>query len=221
LRYFNLHTHSSAERHSISIQNVHSSFLHVPATGYYSIGVHPWYLNEETVRDQMRELRIAIDQPNILAIGECGLDRMTTADFELQKRYFIEQIKIANDVSKPLIVHCVRAHEDALHILKKYNNRVPVLFHGYNKDLDLAEKIIAAGHYLSFGHSLLSSAINQEVFKALPLERTFLENDDSSLSIEQVYAEATRIKEVDVNLLLHQIHQTAQAVFGRNFLENE
>ena len=219
--YFNLHTHSAGDSHSISIQNVHSSFLHVPATGYYSIGVHPWYLNEETVRDEMRELRIAIDQHNILAIGECGLDRMSTSDFELQKRYFIEQIKIAKDVSKPLIVHCVRAHEESLHILKTYNNLVPVLFHGYNKTLELAEKIVAAGHYLSFGHSLLSSAINQEVFKAIPSERIFLENDDSSLSIEQVYSEAARIKDVDVNLLLHHIHQNAQVVFGRNFLENE
>src|SRR5690606_12217395 len=78
-----------------------------PSAGLFSAGIHPNYIsdhNEETIK----WLYETAQNENCVAIGECGLDGLLSIDFQLQKEIFHRQILIANEVNKPVIIHCVR-----------------------------------------------------------------------------------------------------------------
>ena len=79
-------------------------------------------------------LKIFSKTDSVLAIGECGLDKACDTNFKLQQQVFTTQVNWANEIKKPLIIHCVRAYGEVLSLLQKNNNKVPVIFHGFNKN---------------------------------------------------------------------------------------
>ena len=66
-----------------------------------------------------------------IAIGECGVDRAIETSIELQQTIFEQQIELAEQVQKPLIIHCVKAFDILLFLKKKYKITVPIIVHGY------------------------------------------------------------------------------------------
>jgi TatD DNase family protein len=219
MHYIDIHTHySDVSPGSTAIVNVSSDFVHIAATGHFSAGLHPWYLNEENTPSQFKELETAAEYPNLLAIGECGLDKVCDTGMEQQQLWFVRQIRLAEHVHKPLIIHCVRAFEETLKILKDHPAGVPVIFHGFNKSSELAVRILAAGHYLSFGHHLQQER-TAAVFSKIPLERVFLETDDSGHSISYIYRLAANIRCMELSELADRITRNAVTVFGTAILE--
>jgi TatD DNase family protein len=172
---------------------VHEHFDKLYPQSNYSTGIHPWYIDAANSNWQLDRMKIASQASNVLAIGECGLDRLCSVDFRLQEKVFIEQIAWANEIAKPLIIHCVKAHREALALLKEHNRTVPVIFHGFNNNEDIASSIIQSRCYLSFGKSLFNPNL-EKVFAGIFNERLFLETDDSDHTIESIYAQAARIK---------------------------
>ena len=145
--YIDIHTHKQHSK-TASIVNCLSNFSQLPASGFYSVGIHPWYINKETEK-QFIELTAISQQAKVLAIGECGLDKVCKTDFALQQPYFIKQIQLAHTLHKPLIIHCVRAYNEVMQILAQQKVQVPVIFHGFNKKNNaLAQELIAKGYYL-------------------------------------------------------------------------
>ena len=216
--YIDIHTHKQTSL-SVSIVNCFNNFSQLPAGGFYSVGIHPWYINTETEK-QFIELTQVSKQVNVIAIGECGLDKVCKTDFALQQLYFIKQIQLANTVHKPLIIHCVRAYHEIIQTLEEQKVQVPVIFHGFNKNKVLAQSLITKGYYLSFGRHLLNTAV-AETFKTLPLEQVFLETDDSEMEIEEIYKAAAAIKNIDVATLCKQVTQNALLVFNVNFTTDD
>jgi TatD DNase family protein len=194
---------------------VHSRFLEIGDKQFYSLGMHPWYIAPSSAETELKELRDAIVKPNVLAIGECGLDRVCEIDFELQKQYFIKQIELANEIRKPLIIHCVRAFDEVLHLLKQHHISVPVIFHGFNKNEKVASQILKQGYLLSFGQKLMFES-NATVFKSTPINRLFLETDDGGVAIEEVYRIAAEIKGISIEEMQEQIQKNTILVFGEN-----
>jgi TatD DNase family protein len=131
----------------------------------------------------------------------------------LQQQLFTAQIQLANQLQKPLIIHCVRAYEEVQHLLQQQHNAVPVIFHGFNKNAVLAQQLISKGYYLSFGKAVLQDAM-QEVLRAVPRDKIFFETDDSDYSIETIYTAAATALQIDINSLSLQIQKNAAAVFG-------
>lgn len=214
----NIHTHCAAEKDSWSIQNLYNNFERIFDIGKYSIGLHPWHIQEETWKAQIVSLKEYCEHKNVLAIGECGLDKVCNTDFMLQQIAFAEQIIWANQINKPLIIHCVKAWEEVFRLLRKPNHHVPVIFHGFNGKLSIAQQIIHQGYYLSFGKGLSSSRL-QQVLATIPLNRIFFETDDADISIETIYQTAATALQIDINSLSLQINKNAADVFGANFLE--
>lgn len=208
----NIHSHSPAAVQEFALQNCHENFSRVTAPGFYSIGLHPWYIQAATWQHELDEIKIFLERDNVLALGECGLDRVCETDFELQKKVFAAQVTLANACNKPLIIHSVRSQEDVLRILKQIPAAVPVIFHGFNKKLSVAQSILQAGHWLSFGKAILHPGM-KEVFEATALNKIFLETDDASISIECIYAAAASIKNIHMDELSLQIEQNFQLVF--------
>lgn len=211
--FINIHSHFPASPNVWTVQNLYQHFDQVAIPGNYSIGLHPWYLKKETVAADIKELQKWSVQPNVLAIGECGLDRVCSTDFLLQKDIFLKQVEWANELQKPLIIHCVKAHEDVLQLLSKHQNKVPVIFHGFNKTKELALKIICKGYYVSLGKDLQHQRL-REVITALSPEKIFLETDDSETGIEKIYTLAADALQISQDSLSLQLQKNAAAVFG-------
>jgi len=211
--FINIHSHHKAAENQFVIQNLSNNFEKKQEPGYYSAGLHPWYIDDGKWQQQFDVLKKISLQDNIIAIGECGLDRICRTDYTLQKEAFLAQLFLANEIKKPLIIHSVRAHEEILQLLKTKNNTVPVIFHGFNKNIILAKKILDAGHWISFGKALISSKLH-EVFLEIPGDRYFLETDDAAFSIEQVYDSATAIKKISLEALDLQLRKNVQQVFN-------
>jgi TatD DNase family protein len=209
MHYINIHTHQPPQQNEQAIQNLYNNFYKVEQPGFYSIGLHPWYLNADW-KTAFETLQHYASHPYVKAIGECGLDKLTETDFALQQEVFALQIELSNQVNKPLIIHCVKAFEEVLQLLKQA--KVPVVFHGFNKSKELALHIINAGHYLSFGKALEQQHM-QQVLKELPIEKIFLETDDASVSIASIYKTAAQVFSIDEESLSLQLQQNA-AIFN-------
>ena len=123
--FFDVHTHTATKG---GILNVFPT-QEVSKDQLFSVGIHPWHLSD--LDHQKQSLQTLALNSNCLAIGECGLDRFCDSDFNLQKEVFDFQIDLANQINKPLIIHCVKAFETVLPMLKKV--KVPVILHGFNQ----------------------------------------------------------------------------------------
>ncbi len=217
MRYINIHSHTgTTEDGVIAIQSLYSGFDHIPANGFFSLGLHPWYLPH----NWQSEFKCVVNKSslkNVVAIGECGLDKITDADFELQKEVFAAHIELAIEIKKPLVIHCVKAYEEIMVMLKNFNNRIPVIFHGFNKNKALADRLLEKGYYLSFGKAVGKEKV-KEYFASMPLEKIFLETDDE-VRIEEVYNWAADAMNISTNSLSLQLNKNAEKVFGITSIE--
>jgi TatD DNase family protein len=212
----NIHTHTTPSSDEWAIQNLYDNFASIGETGYYSIGLHPWYISMDWPA-QFELLKRYSIRKNVIAIGETGLDKICKTDWQLQKEVFVAQIQLANFLQKPLIIHCVRAWDEVLEKLKNEKVSVPVIFHGFNKNWLLAKRITDTGYYLSFGKALQQTRV-QGVLKQVPLSKVFLETDDAAIEIETIYNLAAQALSIEVNVLSLQIQQNVKTVFGNSFL---
>ncbi len=154
------------------------------------------------------------DDECVVAIGECGLDRICQTDFAVQIQSFEAQIALAVRVNKPLIIHCVRAWDEVFRMLK--NVAVPVVFHGFNKGPAVLEQICAMGYYVSFGSALLNPESNaRKHFPFVPMHRIFLETDIAEVTIETLYAEAANLRNCKVEDVILQLETNFHTVFRK------
>ncbi len=191
-KYIDIHTHQKENRENIfSLHNINpEDFIQLPDNreSYFSTGIHPWHINEK-VEESINILKKIAFNPHIIAIGETGLDKLCSVNFELQKEIFICQIDIAKEAGKPLVIHCVKAWNEIQQILKEMRFNMPVIFHGFRGKPQLAADLLKTGYYLSFG-----KLFNRESLQITPLDRLFLETDDNDFLIEEIYHPVADIK---------------------------
>ena len=217
--YINVHSHQTETIAGIlTVQNLYKNFPSVTSGGYFSVGLHPWFLNEETWTDEFEEVKKWSSDQHVLAIGEAGLDKVCETDKELQQKVFAAHIQWANEIQKPLIVHCVRAHAEVMQLLTIHQNKMPVIFHGFNKSKELALQLTSHGYYLSFGKAIEKSSI-AEVMTAVPKKQLFLETDKSDISIQQLYTLAASAFQIQEDSFSLQLQTNAVAVFGAAILQ--
>lgn len=189
--------------------NFYENFEQSNTVPYCSLGLHPWYL-ENADRD-FKILKSLSGQKNVLAIGECGLDKVSETDWQLQESVFQKQIALANDMQKPLIIHCVRAHNECVKILAAA--KVPVIFHGFNRNTNIAQLLLDKGFYLSIGAVIFRTDF-ETIFKELPIDKIFFETDDKTdVSIASIYKRAAEIKNIALESLILQVETNFQKVF--------
>ena len=146
---------------------------------YAAVGSHPDAADEvdEAVLEQYRQLVYA--NPKIKAIGEIGLDyHYEDIPRELQKKAFRAQMKLAEELKLPVIVHEREAHADALEILNEFPT-VTGVFHCYSGSAEMAKELVKRGWYIGFTGVLTFKNAKKavEVAKILPNDRLVLETD--------------------------------------------
>ena len=155
----------------------------------FSAGIHPWAAGHVDLLASIGYLRTA----PIVAVGEIGLDYAIDTTHDLQKEVFEAQLSIAGQRKLPVIIHCVRAHNDVLSTLKEYDLKT-VIFHGYIGSPEQTETIIERGCYLSFDERSLASPKTVESLRSAPLDRIFAETDDSEVPVSVIYKRIAELR---------------------------
>lgn len=220
LPYINIHSHQQGQPGDWTIINLHQDWKQAIHEKQCSIGLHPWYLQADRWQSEWTEIQNLSTLPQVLALGECGLDRLCQIDWTLQITAFKTQLSWANEIRKPVIIHSVRAYEDILQLIRQLSVTIPCIFHGFNKNVHTARKIIEAGHYLSFGKAILQPSM-AAVLSTIPDDRFFLETDDSQVSIRDIYHHAASARSIHLNSLILQQHTNFSTVFGRIPIPNK
>lgn len=214
MSYFNLHTHRYSNTPEV-VELVNQYPWDFDATvPQYSIGIHPWYIEESRVVADLKTIDEKLGLSECWALGECGLDKRIEIPMPLQIAVFEQQIALAETHQKPLVLHLVAAYREMLEIKHRLQITVPVILHGFSKNEQVAQQLLAHGCYLSFGKYLLRNPELKSVFQAVPNDRFFLETDTIEESLEEVYALAADYKGITVGELQAITMANRRKVFG-------
>ena len=116
----------------------------VPQTeGWYSVGIHPWYIASfaASLNDSKARFEELLDHPQVLAVGEAGLDKLAEAPLTLQIEVFEYQARLAEEANKPLIIHLVKAVDELLKLKQKIQQKVKVNVDKKQKEYMLREQM--------------------------------------------------------------------------------
>jgi TatD DNase family protein len=183
---------------------------------FYSMGLHPWHVDKESLNDDIEIVRKFSMHPQILAIGETGLDKSIKIPFDIQLQAFQKQIEIASKVNKPMIIHCVRAYNEVFELKMKSGIRKPWMIHWFNASKEMGLQLIEKGFYLSFGHMLFNEKSKAyKTFQLIPLEKIFFETDDAGYNIDEIYVRASQLLSISLKDLELRIEQNFNNFFGR------
>lgn len=143
--------------------------------GYiYSVGIHPWHVSQAT-DEQWGLLERLAERPDVVAIGEAGLDKLCDTPWNEQVEAFYRHIVISERLAKPLIIHNVRANQEILDAHSKFRPVQPWVIHGFRGKPQLAEMFLRRGIYLSFG-----AEYNLATLAVVPPDRLLRESDESA-----------------------------------------
>lgn len=159
---------------------------------YYSCGISPNDIpqTEEELWKKLEEIKKIANQKHkkLVAIGEIGLDYYWNKEnMDLQKLAFIEQIKLANELNLPIIIHTREAVADTIDILKNKQKSINTgIFHCCPLNRELVKEALKLGYYISFAGPITfkNSKNASEIIEMVPLDKILIETDSPYLSPE-------------------------------------
>jgi TatD DNase family protein len=204
LPFVDIHTHTLKSGDNL-IQIVNLDLNQpCPKHGFFSYGIHPWALDnvDFQIEEALSLLEARLQSPNVLALGEAGLDKIHKASFERQVAVFERQIELSEALQKPMILHDVRSHNEIIALRKKHKAVQPWIVHGFSGTEQDIKQLIGQGIYLSVGESLLhpERRIHKSI-KFIDLDYLFLETDMAEIGVEKVYETAANLLEMDMSAL--------------------
>ena len=156
----------------------------------FSVGIHPWYISENYHSD-LQMLKNHASNKRVVLIGECGLDKNSKTTASIQIQVFKAQVKLSEELQKPLIIHCVGYFNELLTIKKDMNPQQLWIVHGFRGKPQLATQLLKAGCALSFGEKY-----NEDSVRVTPIEKLYIETDESTVSIETIYRKIAVVKAI-------------------------
>ena len=179
---------------------------------FYSVGIHPWH-SQEVTPSVLNALETAAQHPQVLAIGETGLDALRGASLEAQMELFRKHIALAEQLGKALIIHMVRTSQQVLKAWHESQRSVPWVIHGMRGNPRVAQPLIDAGFYLSFG-----SRFNPATVAATPLDRLLIEtDDDADITIHDVAQAIAQAHGITIQELIDAIRHLDCVLFKQCF----
>ena len=218
-KFINLHTHQF-----LNLSDVIAVVNQYPwefnnSIPNYSIGIHPWYIDENRLELDLNTISEKLQLSDCLALGECGLDKRIETPMELQTVVFKRQLELVKQTDKPIILHCVAAFEEVIAIKKELKVENPMIIHGFSKNKQVANSLLKNGFYLSFGKYLLRSrnigTELEKVFKFAPENKILLETDTGEESIYEVYEKAAVIRGISVEKMKAIVFQNYSNIFKK------
>lgn len=196
---------------------------------YSMVGIYP--SEAKTYSQQVEEKMIQYAKnPKVVAIGEIGLDYYWDKSFvQLQKEVFIKQIKLANRLNLPIVVHDREAHKDCFDILKEHNKGSKILFHCFSGSTEFMQECTKQGWSIALGGVVtFKNAVKmKDVAREISLDKLVLETDAPYLTpvpfrgkenkpayIRYVAEEIARIRGVSLEEIIDITTKNAEEFFG-------
>lgn len=200
---------------------------------YYSLGIHPMEVEKKISLCQIEQIfedELKNKDSKLVAIGETGLDYHFNYPVELQKRYFIEQIKLANKYELPIIIHSRESQEDVKRILRENVVKKAGIMHCYSGTSDMSKKFIEMGYYLGVGGPVTRYKDVQETVRITPIDKIIIETDspvlppepfekhsrNNSLYLNYIVKKIAEIKDLSEEEVVKNTTQNAYKVYGIN-----
>lgn len=149
---------------------------------HLSFGLHPWWISGHSKAEldsAFEKLVSALIDAE--ALGEVGLDWMPQFEMSrpLQIEFFEKQLALNNELGKPLVLHIVRAHPEALDRLKKQKKNNRALVHGFTEGKEILKPYLDLGFLISVGESVQRQGYRKlkECLSFIPIEQLVLETD--------------------------------------------
>ena len=214
---YNIHTHF----HSISqINNYNIRYIvntyplefenlkrQQPTAKVFSCGIHPWY-SQNTDAQFYRLKELLSEGNNIVAVGEIGLDKLKGPGMDTQIDVFRRQAELAEEMHKPVIIHCVKAWQEIVMLKKEINPEQVWIVHGFRGGVELVKQLIDHDFRFSIGKSF-----NAEAVKIIPSGSLYLETDDADMSIVIIYNEIAGLLGLSVAELVVLINNNVRNTF--------
>lgn len=194
---------------------------------FSAIGVHP-HEAADTTDEDLAKIAALYTHEKVVAVGEIGLDyHYDFSPRDRQIEVFTQQIKLANELDLPVIIHDREAHEDTLNILRELRPKGVV--HCFSGSREMAEEIVKLGLYIGLGGAVTFKNARRpiEVAEYLPLERLLLETDApymtpvpfrgkrcDSAHIAYTAEKIAEVKGIDVQELIDICSENAKRLFG-------
>lgn len=194
------------------------------------VGIHPSdvFKHDESVLPIIEKM---LEHHKVLALGEIGLDyywHKETSEHELQKKWFVRQIEIANKKGKPIVVHMRDAAQDTLDILKTHPVLKGGIMHCFSSSLEMATEFIKLGFYIGLGGPVTFKNAKEpkRVAKEIPLEKMVIETDSPYLAphpfrgkqnessyLPLVLDEIALLREIDKDILSRVLLENSEKAF--------
>ena len=193
--YIDIHTHNSRHVPGVfAVENIMAHENRDPesiSTPVFTAGIHPWHLDETNSEALLAYIRRIASGPNLIAFGEAGFDKLRGPSHEIQLAVFSEQVRIAGEFGKPLVIHCVKAWNELQQAHRDLKPETPWLVHGFRGKKDLALQLVKRGMYISFWFDFVIRPESSVLLKSLPPDRIFLETDGADADIRDIYAKVS------------------------------
>ncbi len=216
--FTDIHTHQTKTSNDcisiFNLLNTDTIATDLESKNNFSIGIHPRFIRVESSLEDIRIIQFHAKKKNVLAIGECGLDRTSETQFELQISIFEDMVRLSEEIKKPLIIHCVKAYDDIRILHKKLKPKQPWILHGFNVKISVAKQMLEEGFYFSFGDAILhDDSMASLVLPTIPDGKFFLETDASEVSINAIFARTAILRNTSEISLKSQLHQQFLKLF--------
>lgn len=165
---------------------------------YYSVGFHPWLPLETLSEDDFALLEQCARHPQVLAVGETGMDGLRGSDLNVQETVFVRHLRLAAQLHKPVVVHCVRTAQQILAIRRRERlTAVPLAIHGMRGNERVARTWLEEGCYLSYG-----ARFNPAAVETTPGDRLLIETDEADVTIQEVAAQVASVLQLTADQVL-------------------
>ncbi len=213
MQFIDFHTHQiHSDPEITSIYNVPLEEINTAYSKQnISVGIHPWEIND--INNQFKIIKENLRKSTILAIGECGLDKIKGPDIQTQIDVFKVHISLSEQLKKPLIIHCVKSYSEIIKLRKDIVPKQPWILHGFNSSIETMNQAVKTGFHFSFGPNLANHAKAQNTFIHTPLNRIFLETDDSSTHIKELYQKASELRGINIEEVKRQLINNFNFIF--------
>lgn len=173
---------------------------------FYAAGIHPHWIERQlwfqtgqkhlldcVIREKIAALichellpSANVNAARCVAVGECGLDKMIPTSLALQQQLLVIHIEVANQLQKPLIVHCVRAHNELIALLKKHKPKWGGVIHAFSGSYEIAQQYVDLGFYLGVGGTITYERAQKTraAVTKIPLDCLVLETDAPDMPLQ-------------------------------------
>lgn len=217
-----------------------------------AVGLHPIHLKQIQADDKefganfktraeefdYEAYKKLASEPKVIAIGENGLDKaewlnLTRGEYDLQKQVFNKHLDLAEDLNKPIIVHCRKAYDDILEILKmrfKEKGSLPGgVAHCFIGRWSQAERYLNLGFYISFTGIITYDRSYDKIIKNAPLEKILVETDapyltpqplrgrrNEPINVKYVAKKIAEVRGIKFEEVVHITTENAKRLFKLN-----